>query len=196
MSTDPYVYPGTSVLKNLADLQDPESLASFEANATSWRVGQLSRRRSQPGKFDIPHLKSIHSYIFQDVYTWAGEFRTVNIARPGQFYFAFVEQIASALSTAFDSLKKERFLTEFDRESFSKRAGHYMGELNAIHPFRDGNGRTQREFIRQLARHNGYSLHWSRVTRDQMGAASKRSFLQANNSGLAEVIQLCLEAKH
>ena len=63
-----------------------------------------------------------------------------------------------------------------------------MGELNAIHPFRDGNGRTQREFIRQLGRHNSFVLHWSRISRDQMGAASKRSFEKADHTGLADII--------
>jgi cell filamentation protein len=189
---DPYVYPGTNVLKNLRDLRDLESLAIFEATATARRL-ELIRLDAKPGKFDIPHLKAIHRYIFQDVYSWAGEFRSVNIARPGQFYFAFVEQIVATLTTEFQKLSAERHLAGLNAEAFASRAAKYMGELNAIHPFRDGNGRTQREYIRQLALHNGYVLHWARVTRDQMGAASKRSFQQGDSSGLAEIIHLSIQ---
>ena len=168
---DPYVYPNTNVLKNLKDLRDIESLTAFEASATSWRIAQLLRKR-KPGKFDITHL----------------HFRTVNIARPAQFFFAYMEQINFTLTTMTDALRKEQYLSGLGPERFAQRAAYYMGELNAIHPFRDGNGRTQREFIRQLGRHDGIALHWSRITREQMGAASKRSFEKADNPGLAEVI--------
>ena len=97
MNMDPYVYPATNVLKNRRDLRDLETLAVFEGTATARRLEELKYAPSR-GKFDIPHLKSIHGYIFQDVYEWAGEFRTVNIARPGQFFFAYAEQINFALA--------------------------------------------------------------------------------------------------
>jgi len=184
---DPYVYPGTNVLKNLRDLQDLESLAEFEATSTRWRSEQLLRR-PPCGKFDLAHLKSIHKYLFQDVYPWAGELRTVEIARPGQFPFAFVQRIRECLETLFQTLFKELHLKDLDVKAFSNRAAHYMGELNAIHPFRDGNGRTQREFIRQLGHHNNFTINWSRITRAQMGEASHRSFQKAQNDGLAALI--------
>jgi cell filamentation protein len=145
-SMDPYVYPGTNVLKNLRDIRDLVGLSKFEMDMTTRRASELLVRPA-PGKFDIPHLKSIHGYIFQDVYDWAGEFRSVNIARPGQFYFAFVQQIGSAFAAMLDALRKEQFLSGLGPERFSQRAAYYMGELNAIHPFRDGNRRTQREFV-------------------------------------------------
>ena len=189
---DPYVYPETNILKNLRGIRDRELLSIFEMDMTTRRAGELLVRPT-PGKFDIPHLKSIHAYIFQDVCEWAGEFRTVNIARPGQFYFAYFQQITPALSGLLDALRKEQYLMGLGLEPFCKRAGHYMGELNAIHPFRDGNGRNQREFIRQLGRHNDFALQWSLVTRDQMGEASKRSFEKGDNAGLADVIQLSIQ---
>ena len=185
---DPYVYPGTNVLKNRAEIRELELLARFEMDMTTRRAVELMARPPQQGRFDIPHLQTIHRYIFQDVYDWAGEIRTVNIARPGQFFFAFVEQIRPMLNQLFQALKSEKFLKGLNAGQFSKRAGHYMGELNANHPFRDGNGRTQREFIRQLASHNGYAAHWSRITREDMGAASKLSFQKADSSGLAALI--------
>jgi cell filamentation protein len=180
---DPYVYPGTSVLRNLRDIRDLHALARFEMDMTTRRVTELGHN-AKPGKLNLAHLKAIHRHIFQDVYPWAGEFRTVNIARPGQFYFAFTEQILPCLNNIFSELAKD--------QTFA-RAAYYMGELNAIHPFRDGNGRTQREFIRQLALKNGYSLNWSRVTREAMSEASRKSFQEADSSGLAAILETALD---
>ena len=184
---DPYVYPGTNVLRNLRDFRTLRELSELEAEASSWRLSQLERRPLR-GKFDIAHLQAIHRYIFQDVYPWAGELRTVDIARPGQFYFAFSQQIRPCLLRTFADLQAERHLKGAAAQEFCHRAAHYMGELNAIHPFRDGNGRTQREFIRQLALHGGHVLNWGHVTRAQMYAASHLSFQAANNSGLEKVL--------
>ena len=190
---DPYVYPGTNVLKNLRDIRDLQSLSEFEGVMTARRVAQLEVK-PLTGKFDSAHLKRIHGHIFQDVYHWAGAFRTVDIARPGQFYFAFVAQIVACLDNLFADLARERCLANLTTaEDFCRRAGHYMGELNAVHPFCDGNGRTQREFIRELALKNGYRLHWSRITRAAMGEASHRSFQLGDNSGLAAVLRDALE---
>ncbi len=172
---DPYVYPGTNVLRNLRDIRDPARLAKFEMDMTTRRPGELTRE-PRTGRFDAHHIQTIHRHIFQDVYPWAGEVRRVNISRPGQFRFAFPEQIIPSLTKLSDDLAKERHLGNISLPKFCNRAAHYMGELNAIHPFRDGNGRTQREFIRQLAARNGYSLDWSRVSRDQIAEASKTVF--------------------
>ena len=188
---DPYVYPGTNVLKNLRDIRDPEALSTAEAIATTRRVSEL-QLKPLPGRFDIPHLQSIHRHIFQDIYPWAGKFRQVNIARSGQFYFAFHEQIVSVLTETFDKLTKEQHLKHADPKQFANRAAYYLGELNAIHPFRDGNGRTQREFVRQLGLNAGHTLNWFRVSRAQMYEASARSFDQGNNEGLESVLTLAL----
>jgi cell filamentation protein len=190
---DPYVYPGTNILKNRRDLRDLESLSTLEAFATGRRIFQLSKKKKPTGKFDLTHLKQIHGYIFQDVYEWAGQFRTVNIARPGQFFFAFHHMISPCLETAFAKLASERLLERLAVDAFTRRAAYYMGELNAVHPFRDGNGRTQREFIRQLGIHNSYIIRWSRVTREQMGAGSKSSFQSGDLSGLTSIIQTALD---
>lgn len=68
-----------------------------------------------------------------------------------------------------------------------------MGELNAFHPFRDGNGRTWREFIRQLALRNGYALAWCRVSLDQMSEASENSFQRGDNEGLEKALRQALD---
>lgn len=120
----------------------------------------------------------------------------MNISRSGQFPFAFPEQIIPGLAKLSDDLAKERHLGNISLPKFCNRAAHYMGELNAIHPFRDGNGRTQREFIRQLAAQNGYSLDWTRVARDQMVEASKNSFQRGDSGGLETALNTALDNEH
>lgn len=189
---DPYVYPGTSVLRNLRDIRDPAVLAEFEAGATVRRLKEL-QNRPLAGVFDLRHFRAIHRHIFQDVYPWAGQFRTVNIARSDQFYFAFANQINPSINKVLDDLGQENYLEGLPPDAFSERAGYYLGELNAIHPFRDGNGRTQREFIRELSLNGGYELHWSRVSAKDMHEASRASFQKGDNSAMARIVRLSLE---
>lgn len=179
---DPYVYPGTNVLRNLRDIRDADLLARFEADATSERISELVEEPIT-GAFDTAHLRAIHRYIFQDLFDWAGELRTVNIQRGSQMPFALYEQIAPCLSSLFAKLAKERPLTPF-----FPRAAFYLGEINAIHPFREGNGRTQREFVRQLAIGGGYRMEWRHITRDAMIEASRASFQRGDNSGLERLL--------
>jgi cell filamentation protein, protein adenylyltransferase len=190
-SSDPYTYPGTDVLRNILDIRDPQQLAAFEANATAARLIELD---SAPlvSRFDVAQLKAIHRYIFQDVYAWAGEFRTVNISKAGHLFgvAAFVEP---ALHEVLRKLPGEHYLEGSDPRTFAMRAGFYMGEINAIHPFRDGNGRAQREFIRELAIRGGFVIDWSRVTREQMTAASLESFQTGDSSGMAALIELSMK---
>ena len=187
LNMDPYVYPGTDVLKNLRDIRDQDSLNKAEAIATTRRLTELYLK-PKASKFDIPHLQSIHHHIFQDIYPWAGKFSQVNIARSGQFFFAFHEQIPSVLNQTFQGLNTDQHLANGDPAKFANRAAYYLGELNAIHPFRDGNRRTQREFVRQLALHHKYHLNWFQVSRDQMYKASEQSFHRGDNQGLEDAI--------
>lgn len=188
---DPYVYPGTSILKNRRDIRDNERLQTFEADASARRLTEL-QERPLAGSFDVNHLRQIHRHIFQDVYAWAGQIRTVNLSRAGQFPYAFPNRIEQALNGAFNRLRGERHLASQDLGQFATRAAHYLGEINAAHPFREGNGRTQREFVRQLANRNGYALDWSRTSRQQMYEASRLSFQHGDNSGLDSVLRATL----
>ena len=190
---DPYVYPGTSVLRNLRDVRAPEELSQFEGTATARRIAELAHHPIR-GTFDTSHLQAIHRYIFQDVYAWAGEFRTVDISKGGHL-FGLYQHIVPFLHKTFVELQMEKYLAGTRLKHFAHRAAHYLGEINAIHPFRDGNGRTQREFIRNLAVRNGYALDWSRVSRDQMIGASRQSF-RSDNAGLERALRAALENEH
>src|SRR6267378_3166240 len=107
-STDPYTYPGTDVLRNIPDIRDSRLMADLEANATAARLVELDAAPLD-GRFDEAHLKAIHKHIFQDVYSWAGEFRTVNISKGGQLFgvAAFVEP---ALRDLLQQLPGENYL--------------------------------------------------------------------------------------
>jgi cell filamentation protein, protein adenylyltransferase len=188
MSSDPYVYPGTTVLKNIPGIRNQKTLDRFEAD----RVGQRSLELiEQPlsGSFDVAHL---HRYLFQDVYEWAGCFRTVDIAK-GNSYFAHVPYIQSALEGLFEKLSEEQHLAGVNQEAFAHRGAQILGTLNAVHPFREGNGRTQREFIRQLARKNGYWVDGSRVSRKELYEASDVSFKRGENRLFEELLKKVIE---
>jgi len=165
-NSDPYTYPGTDVLCNIAGIRDWRRLADFEANSTFTRLVEL-QAKGLKGKFDVAHLRAIHKYIFQDVFDWAGEFRTVNISKGGNFFGA-ASFVGPALEDVLQKLPRENYLRQLDAENLARRAGYYLGEINAVHPFREGNGRTQREYIRQLGLQAEYRIDWGRITRDQM----------------------------
>jgi len=188
-SSDPYTYPGTEVLRNLPDIRDPPSLAAFEANATAARLAELDAAPLN-GHFDIAQLKTIHKYIFQAVYSWAGEFRSVNVSKGGHL-FGVAGFVESALQQILQRLPQEKYPIGAEPQAFARRAAFYMGEVNAIHPFRDGNGRAQREFIRELGLQAGFPIDWGKVNRQQMIAASRDCFATGDSSGLAVWIQAC-----
>ncbi|MGD0454360.1 MAG: Fic family protein [Solirubrobacteraceae bacterium] len=136
MADDPYVYPGTDVLRNRLGIRQAADLAEREAPLSVIRIAQLELRFI-PGDYDLAHLQATHRYIFGDIYPWAGELRTVRIAKGGDL-FALPEHIGPYLTTLFADLAREDFLHGLGREQFEEPLTHYYAEINAVHPFRDG----------------------------------------------------------
>lgn len=170
---DPYVYPGTTVLRNKLSITDGPALAQREGELIFARTLQLGKRPVK-GRFDLAHLRAIHRRLFQDVYSWAGEIRTVAISK-GNTLFALPQYIEPYGNQLFAGLDSEGQLKGLGHDDFARRAAYYFGEINALHPFREGNGRTQREFMAQLAREARYVLDWTRVDREALVEASIRS---------------------
>ncbi|MGA9108209.1 MAG: Fic family protein [Bryobacteraceae bacterium] len=189
-NSDPYLYPGTNVLKNLRGLTDPNLLQRFEARRTHRRLAELIDT-PLAGGFDVAHLKAIHRYIFQDVYEWAGQFRTVNLSKGGHL-FGLATFLEPALQQILAKLATEKHLVDLDVEMFSNRAAYFLGELNAAHPFREGNGRTQREFIRELGLKAGHYIDWMATTIEEMTEASRLSHLTGELSLFTRVIRDCI----
>ena len=152
---DTYCYPGTSVLRNKAGIKDAVELDLYEGELSTLRSIELLEQPIN-GDFDLGHLCSIHFALFQDIYDWAGEIRSVDISR-GNSRFANVRFINSAASTLFKNLARENWLRKLNVDTLSVRLAFYLSEINALHPFRDGNGRVQRIFISQLCQSAGLS---------------------------------------
>ncbi|MBP2638940.1 MAG: fic [Firmicutes bacterium] len=170
--SDPYVYPGTNVLKNKFKLKDQEELNKLERLHASTCIFEIKEKGIQ-GNFDFTHLQKIHQYIFKDIYDWSGKCRTVEISKGTAFCPS--RNIDAFQSDIFSKLKKENHLKDLDLNKFSERAAYYLGELNILHPFREGNGRAQREFMRELAKNAGYELTFDSISKDQMIEASVAS---------------------
>lgn len=165
-----YCYPNTGVLINYYNERDQKKLDVIEANHTLHRLIELYNAPIL-GAFGLKHLQKIHKYIFQDVYPFAGELRTVNIYKNGQG-FAPCLYLTTYANEIFKQLKAEKHLKGLNKQQFCKRLSYCFTEVNMIHPFREGNGRTQREFFRTLAAKNGYILDWSKISREEMMDAS------------------------
>ncbi|HWE85671.1 MAG TPA: Fic family protein [Terracidiphilus sp.] len=183
---------GNEVPSNKFDLT---SLAELQRRETPLALRRLLELQHMPvvGKFDAAHLQAIHKYIFQDVYDWAGEFRTVNISKPNAL-FPPPEHLKAGLSALLGELAAEDLLKGLSLAAWVHRAAYYLGEINAIHPFREGNGRTQREFIRQLAAADGHVLAWRQTLPQQMIEASQQSFLRKDYRGLERILRDALGA--
>lgn len=169
-----YCYPGSNVLINKLDIRDLDKLHEVERKLTNLRIMELIENPID-GEYDLAHLMKIHYYIFQDIYDWAGKVRTVDIAKGNMF--CNVKFIFNQAEDIFEKLRKDNLLKGFLREDFIKKIAFYFSEINALHPFREGNGRTQREFIRSLAAYNGYQIKFVNITEDEMIRASQESFL-------------------
>ena len=182
---DVYCIPGSAVLKNKAGITDQDLLDEFEGDFTAIRLLELTQKPIE-GFFDLVHLCKIHQYLFQDVYEWAGELRSVDIIR-GDSRFCNVRQIQSYSNNVFSALAAEKYLVNLEPKIFASRLAHYLSEINAIHPFREGNGRVQRLFISQVAEQAGYSLDFSSLDQAQIYAVMQASF-HGNEQPLSDLI--------
>jgi cell filamentation protein len=131
--------------------------------------------------------------IFRDVYEWAGQFRTVNISKGGHLFgvAAFLEP---ALRQIVEKLAAENDLADLDAALFVGRAAWFLGELNAAHPFREGNGRTQREFIRELGLKAGHYIDWRATTIEEMTEASQLSHVSGDASLFTRLLSACMRS--
>ncbi len=184
---DPYCYPGTTVLKNIPNLRTQVDLAAFEAVATA----QRSDEPLPVGKLSVAHYRAIHRHLFQDVYAWAGKFRTVRMTKGGSA-FCYPEHIAREMKTLFSELRKRRYFSGLTKVRFTREAAHFLSTLNAIHPFREGNGRTQLTFLTLLADHAGHPLHLERLAPEAMMDAMVQSF-QGDEALLTSAIRDLIE---
>lgn len=189
MSWDPYLDLQSGVLRNRLALTDPAELARAEADFTGVRIAQL-HRHPLPGRYDLPHLQAFHRHILGDVYPWAGELRTVSIGRGA--LFCLPQHLVSTGQEVFDRLERADHLRGRDRAAFVAGLTELLAEVNALHPFRDGNGRTQRAFLAQLARDAGYRIRWSAMD-PAVNLAASRAAHQGDQAPLRRMLDELVE---
>ncbi|MCR5272426.1 MAG: Fic family protein [Lachnospiraceae bacterium] len=186
-SDSKYCYPGTNVLKNKLNIRDAAELFEAEKKLTSIRLEEL-QDRPVTGRFGFAHLKKIHGYIFQDVYDWAGKERTVEISKSDSL-FCTLRCMKSYADTVFAKYFPECYKNKDSIEDFVEAFSNNYGDLNALHPFREGNGRAQREFARMICLKCGYAFDLSCTTHKKMVSASQISLRTNDNGPLKEIFK-------
>lgn len=176
VADDPYCYPNTHVLINRRGYQDPERLEAFEAQSIAHKLVMLSLRPIS-GPFDEARLRATHRRLFDDVYDWAGQFRTVTglmykqRESGGVVVYGDSANVQRELRRVFRVLDDEGSLSKADVDEFAQRAAYFYGELDAIHPFREGNSRTLRQFFADLAVNAGHRFDWAAIAGDEAARA-------------------------
>ena len=179
---DPYLYPGSTVLRNLRGITDADRLDYVEREVVAQRIAEGAPR----GGFDLAHLRAIHRHLFQDIYAWAGELRTVEIAKAGH-QFQFRQFIETGMADVHRRLEQADFLRGLSPAAFAEAAGPIMGDVNYVHPFRDGNGRAQLQYLEQLAEQAGHPIDLARIDPDRWLEASRRSHDGDHGAMAAEI---------
>lgn len=190
--SDPYQYSGSTVLKNLPDIRDHAALEVFEQRVTALRLDEVMTAIVD-APVNLSTWKTIHRTLFQDVYAWAGETRTVQLAK-GNTVFAMPEHIETEAKRIFDAFTHENIIT-LDRAQFTARLAYYFGELNVLHPFREGNGRTQKLLFDEIARRADYEIDWAKIDVDALLQAVIAAFHKQDYILLKQLFNTALSAK-
>ena len=180
---DPYTYENSTVLVNKLDLRVQDELDDYEAEISNAR----SEEPLPDGDLDFAHYCAVHHHLFQDVYDWAGKPRTVRMSKQGN-PFCFPEHIEAQAAKLFAGLRAASFLKDLESDDFSMQAAHFLSDLNAIHAFREGNGRAQLTFVALLADNASHPLDLDKLDPELMLKAMIGSF-QGNEAELARVIK-------
>ena len=173
MSDTKYCYPPDySVLKNKLNLRDADLLERAERRLVVQRVLD----GIPTGAFDLAHLKAIHRHMFQDIFDWAGEIRTTEISKGGS-QFQFRQYIETGMADICRRIKAHDYLKNLPADQFADIAGEIIGDINYVHPFREGNGRTQMQYLKQLAEQAGHSIDLTAIEKDAWMEASQKAHL-------------------
>ncbi len=184
-----YCYPDSNVLKNKLNIRDNKLLKTAEEEITLIKQMVLLKNPIK-GNFSKAHLMNIHKFIFEDIYSFAGKIRREQISKADTMFYP-PNLIDRELDKVFAKIKEKNMLKETDEEKIFDNLAYVMAELNIIHPFREGNGRTIREFIRLMAKRMGYDLNWGNVDREELLEASILSV--DNYRVLIRVLEACVD---
>ena len=166
-------YDDSNCLINKLNIRDEKQLSQIEADITFAKLSELEQNPIE-GKFDFQHYKAIHKYLFEDLYDWAGAIRTVSMSKKGTS-FVEPENIQQLATNCFSRLESQNFFKDYQFDSFVDGIVDFYCTTNMLHPFREGNGRTQRVFITQLIRNAGYDIDFSKIDLDKLMIATIQS---------------------
>lgn len=187
---DGYCYPESDVLKNRLNIEDDEALSDAERAITSASAEDIE---FEPPPYDLATLQRIHSHLFKDIYDWAGDIRTVDIAK-GDTRFCTVRRIEAEADKLFGQLAAKNWLEDLAREALIQAAAEFYGELNMVHPFREGNGRALRLLFEFLIVNAGYEINWGPVGEDEWLNANISAAIACDYSGLEVIFEKCIGA--
>lgn len=184
-----YCYPDSNVLKNKLNIRENKLLKTAEEEITLIKQMELLKNPIK-GNFSKAHLINIHKFIFEDIYSFAGKIRREQISKADTMFYP-PNLIDRELDKVFSKIKEKNMLRETDKEKIFDNLAYVMAELNIIHPFREGNGRSIREFIRLMAKRMGYDLDWGNVDREELLEASILSV--DNYKVLIGILETCVD---
>ena len=186
---DPYLDPECGILRNKVGARTKVALDDAEGDLAFARLMQLM---DHPPKAtgDLDELRAIHRHLFQDVYAWAGEVRIVDVRKnaEGADWFLPVSMIGRAAGYAAEELRSDNHLRGLERERFVDRLAHHYDQFNYVHPFREGNGRTQRVFWNRVARDAGWQLDWRGVHGSTNDQACRAASVERDFAPLREML--------
>ncbi|MCI1650607.1 Fic/DOC family protein [Bifidobacterium tibiigranuli] len=168
---DPYLIPGTRVLKNLLGAKTHEELADYE-NELSAAGAVLIRENPPRAEGTVRQLRWIHRTLFKDIYPWAGEIRTINMSKGGGQPFHYVERMDMGITYCEGTLHGDKLFKGMSRDQLIERLSVNYDNFNTLHPFREGNGRTQRLFWELVLRDAGWHVDWGLVNKQINDTAS------------------------
>lgn len=153
---DPYCYPGSDTLKNRLGLLDDALLSEAEREISSVAANEID---FSPPPYDLGYLKRIHQRLFADLYDWAGELRSIDIAKGGT-RFCNIHRMEPESAKLFERLRRAQWYEGFERMELVRLVAQLFGDLNVIHPFREGNGRAQRILFEHIIINAGHQISW------------------------------------
>lgn len=188
---DPYIDPETGILRNLVGAVTYDELANAEGEFVAARMGELFERMPDRVTGSLDDFCFIHQMLFQDIFDWAGSPRTVEIRKnaEGSEYFLPSANIAMAMEWSRSELEKDNMLQGFGIDEFCERLAYHYDNYNFVHPFREGNGRTQRLFWTIVCHAAGYDLDWRCATAAQNDEASRLAAEDRDYSSLVRMFE-------
>lgn len=188
MSDTDYCYPPDyTVLRNRLGLRDATQLDRAERRLVTQRAIEPLPK----GDFDLAHLRALHRHLFQDVFEWAGDIRTVEISKGGS-QFQFRQYIETGMMDVHRRIQTHNYLRNLPADQFASLAGEIIGDINYVHPFREGNGRAQLFFFKQLAEQAGHSVDLTQIEQSTWMAASRLAH-QGDYGPLAACLSLSID---